>query len=115
MDLLQKQTFIQQKATESLGYGETQKILWSRHAIIELVNDGLRRSDVEKALIDGEIIEDYPEGHRPLPDCLTLGVLPDERPVHCVIAIDTANDRLLVVTVYVPSGERWNDDWRTRK
>jgi len=115
MDLPQKQAFIRQKAAESLSHGKTQMILWSRHAIVELVNDGLQRSDVENALTAGEIIEDYPVGHRPLPDCLMLGMLPDGRPMHCVIAIDMTNDRLLIVTVYIPSGERWNDDWRTRK
>jgi hypothetical protein len=63
----------------------------------------------------GEIIEDYPSGHRGLPDCLVLAKLSKTLPIHAVIAIDEAKDRILVITAYVPSAERWHDDWRTRK
>lgn len=69
MDLLEKQTFIQQKAVENRGDPDRTKIFWSRHAIVEMVNDGLTRTAVEEALIHSEVIEDYPSEHRPLPDC----------------------------------------------
>jgi len=39
----------------------------------------------------------------------------DERPLHAVVAIDEQNERIFVVTVYVPSKERWSYDWRIRK
>ena len=61
------------------------------------------------------MIEDYPAQHRPLPDCLVLGYLATSEPMHAVIALDEANDRLFIVTVYKPSHEEWQDDWRTRK
>lgn len=80
-----------------------------------MVKDNLIRSEIEQALLQGEIIEDYPGGHRLLPDCLVLAFLPDERPLHAVIAIDEAKDRIFIVTVYLPSLERWQDDWQTRK
>ena len=43
---------------------------------------------------------------RPLPDCLVLGFVGGV-PVHMAIALDELNDKILVVTVYVPSEERW--------
>ena len=70
---------------------------------------------METALSACTVIEDYSRIHRTLPDCLVLGLLPDGRPLHAVMAVDEANDRVLVVTVYVPDPVRWKDDWRTRR
>jgi hypothetical protein len=53
--------------------------------------------------------------HRPLPDCLVLTWLVANVPVHAVIALDPDRDRILMVTVYQPSEEEWEDDWKTRK
>jgi len=110
-----KQNFIRQKARQNLSDPEGVKIRWSRHGITELVNEGWSRILVEAALQEGEVIEDYPVEHRPLPDCLVMGWLATGEPLHAVIAIDEVNDRLFVVTVYKPSPEEWKDDWRTRK
>jgi hypothetical protein len=75
----------------------------------------VRPSTSMVALETSEVIEDYPALHRPLPDCLVLGYLATGEPLHAVIALDEANDRLFIVTVYKPSREEWQDDWRTRK
>ena len=115
MDRLQKQLFILQKAAQNRHDSEGAKVYWSRHAVAELVNDNLTRAQVEQALEQGEIIEEYPIGHRGLPDCLVLAKLSETQPMHVVIAIGEAKDRVFVITVYVPSAERWHDDWRTRK
>ena len=60
------------------------------------------------------MIEDYLALHRPLPDCLVLEYLVTGEPLHAVIAFDEANDRLFIVTVYKPSHEEWQNDWRTK-
>lgn len=115
MELLEKQTFIRRKARENGESADGTQVYWSRHAITEMVEDQLSRSEVETALQDCDVIEDYPATHRPLPDCLVLGQLESMHPIHAVIAIDEPRDRIFVVTVYRPSAERWEDDWRTRK
>ena len=51
---------------------------------------------------------------RPLPSCLVLGFIADE-PIHAVLAIDKDFDRIFIITIYRPSRERWQDDWRNRK
>jgi hypothetical protein len=61
------------------------------------------------------LIEDYPAAHRALPDCLVLGWLRGNDPFHAVVAVDERNDSLFMVTVYKPSPEEWEDDWKTRK
>ncbi len=60
MDRLEKQRFIRQKARENRDDPEGAKIFWSRHAIVEMINDKLTRTEVERALEQGQIIENYP-------------------------------------------------------
>lgn len=115
MESPEKQAFIRRKARENGESSDGMQVYWSRHAIAEMVQDRLIRLEVEKALEDCEVFEDYPPRYRPLPDCLVLGFLQNTQPIHAVIAIDEARDRIFVVTVYRPSRERWEDDWRTRK
>ncbi len=115
MDIGAKQSFIRQYAEENHANPAGSKILWSRHSIIELVNEDWRRGWVENGLRTCEVIEDYPSGPRPLPDCLVLGWLAPGAPFHAVIAVDQILGRLFVVTVYKPAQEEWQNDWRTRK
>lgn len=110
-----KQAFIHRIALKNPSDPEQRQILWSRHAINELTNEGWRRDIVETALQTCEIIEDYPAQYRPLPDCLVLGRSPSGVPIHAVVAVDESNERLLVITVYRPSSKEWLHDWRTRK
>jgi len=91
------------------------KVRWSSHASREALAEQLMESAVVQALTRGEVIEDYPQLTRPLPDCLVLGWLADASPVHAVIGVDEPKDQILVITVYRPLKERWSDDYRTRK
>ena len=115
MDATSKQDFIRRVARQNQADLVGSKILWSRHAITELANEGWSRGVAEAALQTSEVSEDYLTAHRLLPDCLVLGWLETDEPLHAVIAIDEVTDRLFVVTVYEPSPEEWEDDWRTRK
>jgi hypothetical protein len=46
---------------------------------------------------------------------LWAGFFTGSDPVHSVIAIDMDFDRIFLITVYRPSLERWENDWKTRK
>ena len=81
----------------------------------ELAAEPLTVRDVEMALERADVIEDYSHRHRFLPDCLTLAYDRSGQPIHCVVALNEPNDYILIVTVYSPSVEEWEDDWRTRK
>lgn len=110
-----KQAFIRRIAQCNAADAEEGFILWSRHATLELVNEGWPRREVEEGMQLCEVIEDYPAQHRPLPDCLTLGKLRNGINFHVVVAVDVPNDRLFIITVYKPDEEEWENDWRTRK
>ncbi|MGA9351561.1 MAG: DUF4258 domain-containing protein [Anaerolineae bacterium] len=108
MSTLIKQTFIRQKAIE-------RKVKWTSHALSKLAPEPESVGDVEIALQQAEVIEEYPHVHRYLPDCLVLAFLSSGKPIHCVIAINELRDYILIVTIYKPTEQEWKDDWRTRK
>jgi hypothetical protein len=108
-----KQSFIREKAREHIPE-VNEKILWSLHAVKKLRAERLRKSSVEDLLKSCIIVEEYERETRALPDCLMLGFTGQE-PVHVVVALDQTNDRILIVTVYRPSSERWEDDWKRRR
>jgi hypothetical protein len=68
--------------------------------------------EVREVIVEGEIIEDYPNdvrGH----SCLMLGVTHSGRPVHVVCA--PKEQYLGIITVYSPSGLKWEEDFKTRR
>ena len=68
--------------------------------------------DVEEAIRDGVIIEDYPDDPRG-PSCLILG-LSTGRPLH-VVCGRLEQHRILIITAYEPDPAEWESDWRTRR
>ncbi|HHY93587.1 MAG TPA: DUF4258 domain-containing protein [Firmicutes bacterium] len=85
----------------------------SRHAERERQNDDLSLAAVEHVLFSGEVIESYPDDPRG-PSCLLCGLAPDGRPVHVVVGF-LPTGWIRVITVYVPSPDKWEQDWKTRK
>ena len=87
----------------------------SKHAEREREADRISIQELEMALVDCEIIEDYPEDPRG-PSFLVLG-FSEERPIHAVGALRTDPDELLLITVYDPSKnpDRWAENYRKRK
>jgi hypothetical protein len=87
----------------------------SEHAQRERLDDDLDVTEIEAAMLGGEILEQCandPRGE----SCLMLG-FSDGRPVHVVVgwASRTDPDRatLRLITVYVPQPPKWTDP-RTR-
>jgi hypothetical protein len=68
--------------------------------------------DVEEAILDGAIIEDYPDDPRG-PSCLILG-RSGGRPLH-VVCGRLDEQRILIITAYEPDPGEWESDWRTRR
>jgi hypothetical protein len=87
----------------------------SIHAEHERQSDKISTAELEAALRDCEIIEDYPEdtrGH----SCLTLG-LAQSRPIHTVCTIKDSPREILLITVYDPTlrPDKWEPDFRHRR
>ena len=69
-------------------------------------------SEIEEVIMHGEIIEEYPED-KYYPSCLMLGVTLKNRPLHVVVGV--ASEKIWLVTVYEPSLEKWDEQYRMRR
>jgi len=80
---------------------------FSSHADDERQAEKISISEIELALLEGEIIQDYPtdpRGH----SCLILGYGSEGYPIH-VVCGRTSSNRMRIITVYVPSPPKWLD------
>ncbi len=80
---------------------------YSHHADLERNADGLTFADVEAALLNGQILEQYEDTGRG-ESCLVVG-LAGNVPVHIVCG--WRGDRIALITVYVPRPPRFVDPW----
>lgn len=85
--------------------------LFTEHASDRAVLRNISSQEVEEAILDGEVIEDYPDDKYG-PSCLILGYTKRGRPLHIQV---TYPPEVKVITVYSPSTEEWNQGFRVRK
>ena len=69
--------------------------------------------ELYEAICGGEVIETYPDD-KPYPSALIFGRTHANRPLHVVCASDSEGNRAVIVTVYQPAPQRW-EDYRRRK
>lgn len=89
------------------------RVLWSEHAVRRLHQRGLDRAEVLRGLNGGEVIESYPDD-TPYPSALLLWFAGDQA-LHVVVALDANGPEAHVITVYEPSPDKFEPDWRTRR
>jgi hypothetical protein len=83
------------------------------HADEEARADRLPLDEVLSSIPGGEIIENYPDD-KPFPSCLIFGTTFHGDPVHSVWAYNLENRWAVLITVYRPDPQRW-ENWRTRR
>jgi Domain of unknown function (DUF4258) len=98
---------------EQVRAAAAKRILFLPHAVRQMSRPGrmIRPTDVARAVMAGEIVEDYPEdvrGH----SCLVLGLTVDGAPLHVVCA--PKPDYLAIITAYRPHAQQWSTDFRKR-
>jgi hypothetical protein len=81
--------------------------LYSLHAEIERKVDELTFSQVEEALLNGKILEQYADSGRG-ESCLVVG-LAGEIPVHAVCG--WRGEKMVLITVYIPGPPKFVDPW----
>ena len=90
----------------------TGKIRWTNHCIVRLFQRNISQEDIENALLNGEIIEEY-ENDYPYPSCLVYGIDLNNKVLHVICG--TSETELWVITAYYPDNIKWEDDLKTRK
>ena len=88
------------------------KIKWSVHCFERMQERDISRADVKNCILNGEIIEDYPNDF-PYPSCLIFGYTIKEKVIHVVAGSD--GEYVYIITAYFPNKEKFEDDLKTRK
>lgn len=78
---------------------------FSDHAVKRMLKRSVDRSDVENAIMIGEIIEEYPDD-KYSPSCLIYGKTEEGRDLHVQISLPPS---VVVITVYEPDPTEWID------
>lgn len=91
----------------------SQTIIYRIHAIQRMFERRVSEENVRQVLGSGEMIEDYSD-EMPFPSRLMLGRR-GERPLHVVMAENTKEGELVVITVYEPDSSQWKSGFKGRK
>lgn len=89
------------------------KVTYRIHAVKRMAERNISGPEIERVIGSGEVVEDYPDDH-PYPSSLMLGVV-NGRPVHVVVATNEAESQKIVVTVYEPDLNKWDEGFKTRR
>ena len=89
-----------------------QSVRWTRHMLERIFCRGISIDDVESALTNGEIIEQYPTDY-PSPSCLVLGRTKAGKALHIVCGSNGVE--LWLITAYFPNLFEWTEDFRQRR
>jgi uncharacterized protein DUF4258 len=89
------------------------QVIYQRHAVERIALRGVSEEDVMHVLLTGETIQVYPDD-TPFSSELLLGWC-GKRPLHIVVATDTMHRRKIVITVYEPSPNQWEADFKRKK
>ena len=82
------------------------------HAIERMFQRDIGELEIEDVVKKGEIIESY-EDDKPYPSFLVFSFI-DGEALHVVYAEDE-NNNTIIITVYRPNLEKWEDDFKTRR
>ena len=91
---------------------KNEKIRWTNHVLVRLFQRNISQEDIENALLNGEIIEEY-ENDYPYPSCLVYGINLNNEILHIVCGLN--EKELWVITAYYPDNIKWEEDLKTRK
>jgi len=89
------------------------RILFLPHAVRQMSRPDrmITPAEVRSVIMDGEIIEDYPED--PRGSSVLLGRANDDRVIHVVCS--PKKDYLAIITAYLPDPTQWSSDFKVRK
>lgn len=87
-------------------------LIFRKHALQRMFQRSISTNDVRAVLDDGKCITAYTDD-TPYPSRLMLGWR-GERPIH-VVAADTPENETIVITVYEPDPELWEQGFERKK
>lgn len=98
---------------ELQGAIRTGNFEWRKHTLIRLAERNIAQDKILEVILNGEVIEDYPQD-KPFPSCLIFKVVEDI-PYHVVVGYDAVNKRTYIITAYNPTLDKFELDFKTRR
>jgi len=89
------------------------KIHWTYHVNMRLKGRFIPREIIFSSVDTYKLIEEYPKD-KYLPSYLIYARYVN-KVIHIQIAVDLENDRVIVVTAYAPTLDKWKEDFKTRR
>lgn len=87
-------------------------LILTNHVLVRFEERGIILPDVHKVIMQGEIIEQYPDDF-PYPSCLLLGLSIGGRHLHACVA--SSGENIHIITAYYPNPDEWESDFKKRK
>ncbi|MDH5719855.1 MAG: DUF4258 domain-containing protein [Spirochaetia bacterium] len=85
-----------------------EKYFFSFHGDKERMADNLLISEIETALLKGQILEAYPDTGRG-ESCLVVGYSDSGKPIHIVCG--KKNNELCIITTYIPKAPKFKNPY----
>jgi len=92
---------------------KSNNIEWRKHVFQRMLERNIKRIDVKRVIIEGEMIENY-EDDKPFPSALFFKFI-NNRPLHALVAFDEKQNEAYIITAYEPTLEIFESDYKTRK
>lgn len=89
------------------------EIIFTKHAVQQMFSRTIYKNDVIFSIESGDIIKEYKD-EKPHPCYLILNII-NGKPIHIVLAVDSENKRCVVITVYLPDPNLWDNDFKTKR
>jgi len=89
------------------------RILWTYHVNMRLKERAITRQAVLSSVDSYEIIEEYPKD-KYLPSYLIYAEY-ENQIIHINLAADLENNSVTIITVYKPTLDKWEEDFKTRR
>ena len=93
-------------------YVDESSLRWTNHILERLFQRCILIDDVKNALVNGEIIEHYPNDY-PFPSCLVFGYTKTGQILHVVCGSNGVE--LWLITAYFPDPNEWTEDFKQRR
>ena len=87
-------------------------VIVTQHTAYRFQQRKINLNDVICSINKGKIIEQYSNDY-PYPSCLVLGPGLQDEFLHTVCAV--GDNKLWLITSYIPTHEKWTDDFKVRK
>ncbi len=89
------------------------RVRFRHHSAVMMIERNISKEEVYKTIVDGEFIEEY-FNDKPFPSYLVF-YNEKQNPVHVVCSYNSNDGFAVIITVYKPDMDHFEDDYKTRR